>query len=67
MKTKNSYYKLLILLSIVISIVIVLTFTNIDSDYLWHFTAGKYMINNKTILTHDIFSWSMKNQYWMSH
>lgn len=53
---------LLVAVSLISSI-----FITIGLDYYWHITAGKYMINNSTILTHDIFSWLLYNKSWMSH
>ena len=38
-----------------------------DIDYFWHFKAGEYMVEHSTILTHDIFSWSVIGKSWMSH
>ena len=45
------------------------TKSGIDPDYYFHIKAGRYMLNNKVILTHDIFSWvqGISNTYWMSH
>lgn len=37
-----------------------------ESDYFWHITAGKYMLNNGPI-KQDIFSWSVNSKYWYSH
>ena len=34
-------------------------FLKMDIDYFWHFKAGEYMVEHSTILTHDIFSWSV--------
>lgn len=36
-------------------------------DYFWHYKAGEYMITNSTILTHDVFSWSLFHAPWVSH
>ncbi len=63
---KNKYNILFILLIISISLVMMI-FMRVDSDYFWHITAGKYMVNHHTILTHDIFSWFVSGKYWMSH
>ena len=43
--------------------------SSIDPDYYFHIKAGRYMLNNKSILTYDIFSWvkGISNTYWMSH
>ena len=38
----------------------------IENDYLWHIKAGDYMLKNG-ILKEDIFSWTLKGHYWMSH
>lgn len=39
------------------------------NDFWWHIKAGDWMITNKQIPTHDIFSWyaSSNNFYWFSH
>ena len=38
----------------------------LETDYLWHIKAGEYMFKHGT-LTHDVFSWIVKGEYWMSH
>ena len=38
----------------------------IDPDYLWHIKAGEYIFNHG-LLRHDVFSWSVNGNYWMSH
>lgn len=40
---------------------------SVGYDYYWHISAGKYMVNNHTILAKDIFSWIMYNKTWISH
>ena len=42
-------------------------FLRIDIDYFWHYKAGEYMVKHATILTKDIFSWSLYHFPWMSH
>lgn len=42
-------------------------FITVGLDYYWHVSAGKYMINHSTILTHDVFSWFLYNKSWISH
>lgn len=42
-------------------------FLRIDIDYFWHYKAGEYMVRHATILTKDIFSWSLYQFPWMSH
>lgn len=37
-----------------------------ESDYFWHIKVGEYIFK-KGILKKDIFSWYMRNKYWMSH
>ena len=32
-----------------------------ESDYFWHISAGKYMFDNKLILTKDVFSWFLNH------
>ncbi len=65
-KNKNTIIICLFLLSL---ICFVLLKTTIDPDYYWHIQAGRYMLDNKIILTKDIFSWvpQIFNTYWMSH
>ena len=59
--------KLLIILLILVVSLSTIFILNPGSDYYWHITAGKYMVNNHTILTNDIFSWFVTGKYWMSH
>ena len=42
-------------------------FLRVDIDYYWHYKAGEYMVRHTTILTKDIFSWSLYQFPWMSH
>ena len=63
---KNKFNILFIILIISLALVMMI-FMRTDSDYFWHITAGKYMVNHHTILTHDIFSWFVNGKYWMSH
>jgi len=63
---KNKFNILFILLIVSMSLVMMI-FMRVDPDYFWHITAGKYMVNHHTILTHDVFSWSVNGQPWMSH
>lgn len=42
-------------------------FLRMDIDYFWHYKAGEYMVSHSTILTHDIFSWSLFHSPWISH
>ena len=42
-------------------------FLRMDIDYFWHFKAGEYMVRHSTILTHDVFSWSLFSYPWISH
>ena len=44
-----------------------LLFLRMDIDYFWHFKAGEYMVRHSTILTHDVFSWSLFSYPWISH
>ncbi len=39
----------------------------IQNDTLWHLKAGEYMVKHRTILTHDVFSWTMPGVHWYSH
>lgn len=43
-----------------------LSFFQIEPDYLWHVKAGEYMLQHG-VLKHDVFSWSVFGNYWMSH
>ena len=38
----------------------------LETDYLWHIKAGEYMFK-QGVLTHDVFSWIVNGNYWMSH
>lgn len=61
---KKKFIIIILLLSVSLFIT---KFVSNGYDYYWHITAGKYMINNHTILTKDIFSWYLQGKYWMSH
>lgn len=63
----NKKKKILIVCFLVLISIISLTNFNFDPDYYWHISAGKYMVNHKFILTHDVFSWSVPSIYWTSH
>ena len=63
---RNKYNILFIILILCMSLGMMI-FSRTESDYFWHITAGKYMVNNKMILNHDVFSWYLKGTYWMSH
>lgn len=39
----------------------------IQNDTLWHLKAGEYMVKHRTILTQDVFSWTMPGVHWYSH
>ena len=64
---KKNKYDLIFLFFIICSCFGMMIFTRSDSDHFWHLTAGKYMLENHTILSHDIFSWFVNGKYWMSH
>ena len=64
MKNKNNIIYTILIISISFALML---FLHTDSDQLWHFASGKYMVTNHTILTHDIFSWYMMGKYWISH
>ena len=64
MKNKSSLIFIIFIISFVLFLMV---FMRIDSDYLWHVKAGEYMFLNHSILTHDIFSWTLPGTYWMSH
>ncbi|MBQ6539177.1 MAG: hypothetical protein IJL76_02745 [Bacilli bacterium] len=64
MKNKSRLIFLIFTISFVLFLMV---FMRIDSDYLWHIKAGEYMFSNHSILTHDIFSWTIPGTYWMSH
>lgn len=42
-------------------------FLRMDIDYFWHYKAGEYMVQHSTILTQDVFSWSLFHSPWVSH
>lgn len=64
MKNKGKLTFLILTISFVLFMML---FMRIDSDYLWHFRAGEYMFFNHSILTHDVFSWTVPGNYWVSH
>ena len=64
MKKKN---KMIFLILVISFSLFILVFMRSDSDYFWHIKAGEYMVRNHTILTQDIFSWTIPGTYWMSH
>lgn len=69
-KLITKYNKELIILIIIIALsLFTVNFINIGNDYWWHIKAGKYMLENHTILKHDIFSWFAieHNLSWISH
>jgi len=39
----------------------------VQNDTLWHLKAGEYMVKHKTVLMHDVFSWTMPSAHWYSH
>ena len=61
---KKNKDDLIFLFFIICSCLGMMIFTRSDSDHFWHLTAGKYMLKNHTILTHDIFSWFVNGKYW---
>ena len=65
MKKNNKLKIFLLIYAISVCLVCLFKF-KIDPDYLWHVKTGEYMFKNG-ILTHDVFSWSLKGRYWMSH
>ena len=66
MKKINNKHLLTIIIFIVFFSLFVLSFFQLESDYLWHIKAGEYMFNNG-ILRKDVFSWTVYSKYWMSH
>lgn len=62
----NKILILYILLLLFFSLFLV-SFINKEFDYFWHIKAGEFMVNNKTILKSDIFSWIVNGKSWMSH
>lgn len=40
---------------------------HIQNDTFWHLKAGEYMVKYKTVLTRDVFSWTVPNTHWYSH
>jgi hypothetical protein len=61
----NKLFISLIIFSISLCLFLV-CFFRVDSDYLWHISAGEYMFKNG-ILKQDVFSWYTYSKYWMSH
>ncbi len=46
---------------------LILLFTHTGFDYFWHKKAGEIMMNEKRILTVDLFSWTAYQKPWISH
>ncbi|MCB2180081.1 hypothetical protein KQH54_03060 [bacterium] len=40
------------------------THTSIDSDTWWHLRAGQYMVENKELITEDVFSYTSYGKAW---
>jgi len=40
---------------------------HIQNDTFWHLKAGEYMVKHKTVLTRDVFSWTVPGAHWYSH
>jgi hypothetical protein len=38
-----------------------------DPDTWWHLAAGEYMVTNNNIPHHDIFSWTVAGEPWITH
>jgi len=62
----NTNTKLLFLVVTSILILIVLTNPPIDPDMWWHLKSGQLIWQQKTILTHDQFSFTKLNQPWVN-
>ena len=60
---KNNWIFLLFVVGLVF---LLLSFYQMEPDYLWHVKAGEYMLHHG-LLTKDVFSWSVYSEYWMSH
>ena len=66
-KLKKNKYIILFSLVLISLCLFSMRFVFYECDYFWHIKAGEYMVNNNTILTHDIFSWFVNGKYWFSH
>ncbi|RJX20320.1 MAG: hypothetical protein C4570_04090 [Ammonifex sp.] len=67
---EGAFRKALVVLIITgILVKIVISFENgiSDPDTWWHLAAGKYMITNQAIPHHDIFSWTVAGEPWITH
>lgn len=65
-KNKNTYLFIALLIFCFCFSLFLLLFFKFDPDYFWHIKAGEHMFKGG-ILRHDIFSWYVKNKYWVSH
>ena len=65
MKNQKKTYVIILVFILAISIFLSL-FMLRESDYFWHIKAGEYMFKHG-FLKKDIFSWSVRGKYWMSH
>ena len=65
MKNQKKTYIIILVFILAISIFLSL-FMLREPDYFWHIKAGEYMFKHG-VLKKDIFSWSVRGKYWMSH
>lgn len=65
-KNKNKCLFIALLIFCFCFSLFLLLFFKFDPDYFWHIKAGEHMFKGK-ILRYDIFSWYVKNKYWVSH
>ena len=38
-----------------------------DPDYWWHLRTGQYIVENRSIPTHDIYSYTVQGKEWLTH
>ena len=65
MKDKKKAFIIILIFIVALSMFLSL-FMLRESDYFWHIKAGEYMFKHG-VLRKDIFSWSVRGKYWMSH
>lgn len=56
----------LLIIALITSFVYIFSKLNVDSDTMWHYKAGEYIVNNRIVPMKDVFSWQ-ENLNWMPH
>lgn len=71
MSMKEVHFRNAVVALIIIGVLVMIVrfFENgiTDPDTWWHLAAGQYMVENRTIPHHDIFSWTLAGKPWVTH